>query len=192
MSLVAENVRVAVTGAVYAGPLSATLPTNEASAVTGFTGLGYVSDGGVTESRDRSSNQIRAWQNSAMVREVVTESSLSYSLTLIETTAANIGLFYGTSVSESGGKATVYVDPGSTGGRRRFVIDVIDGDSIIRTVLPDAEITEVGDQVYAAGEPIGFELTITAYSTTDDSGTYSAIKYYAGLPTDDSSSSSSS
>jgi hypothetical protein len=34
---------------------------------------------------------------------------------------------------------------------------------VIRTYIPAGEVTEVGDKVYASGEPVGYEITITAY-----------------------------
>ena len=49
MALVAENVRVAVTGAVMVGPTSAPAPTDADTPPTGFDDLGYISEDGVTE-----------------------------------------------------------------------------------------------------------------------------------------------
>lgn len=181
MSLDATNVRVAVTGAVYSASKTAAAPTTATSALgVDYKDLGYVSDGGVTETRDRSTNQIRAWQNSALVREPVTESSIRYSFTLIETKAETIEQYYGTAVAADG---SVKIDPGKTGGRRRYVLDVIDGDEVIRVFIPDGEVTEVGDQVYVNGDPIGYEITVTGYAVNDEDESYSAIKWYSSLDT---------
>ncbi|TPG05587.1 hypothetical protein [Curtobacterium flaccumfaciens] len=180
MSLEAENVRVAVTGAVYSAPKTATRPTSASSALTGYGDHGYIGDGGVTETRDRSTNQIRAWQNGALVREVVTESSMKYQFILLETKKENIELYYGSKVADNG---SIKINPSKTGGRRRFVIDVIDEDDLIRVDIPDGEITEVGDQVYVNGEPIGYEVTVTSYAITDGDESYSAIKWYGSLDT---------
>jgi hypothetical protein len=180
VSLKSENVRVAVTGAVYNAPKTATRPTSSTSALTGHTDLGYVGDGGVTETRDRSTNQIRAWQNGALVREVVTESSIKYQFILLETKKENIELYYGAKVAANG---SVKINPSKTGGRSMFVIDVIDDDEIIRIDIPDGEVTEVGDQVYVNGEAIGYEVTVTGYSITDGDETYSAVKWYGSLDT---------
>jgi hypothetical protein len=182
VSLEAENVRVAVTGAVYSAPKTATRPTSATSALTGYTDHGYIGDGGVTETRDRSTNQIRAWQNGALVREPVTESSIKYQFILLETKKENIELYYGAKVADNG---SVKINPSKTGGRRRFAVDVIDEDDLIRIDVPDGEITEVGDQVYVNGEAIGYEITVTGYSITDDATgeTYSAVKWYGSLDT---------
>jgi hypothetical protein len=183
VALNSENVRVAVTGAWYVGPTTATAPTSATSQLpVTMADLGYLSEDGLTETRDRSTNQIRAWQNSALVRENVTESSIQYTGTLIETKRETVEAYYGTAVAADG---SIKIDPGKTGGRKSYVVDVIDGDDLIRIWVPSGEVTEVGDQVYANGEPIGYEITVTGYSVTIDGETYSAVKWYSALDTTD-------
>lgn len=184
MALDSNLVRVAVTGAVSMASTGTAAPIDADTAWATGTDLGYVSEDGVTETRDRSSQQIRAWQNGDTVREVVTEATLTYAFTLLETKAETVELYYGNAVEADGSLAIV---PTKTGGRHSFVIDVVDGDEFIRTYIPSGEITEVGDQVYANGEPVGYEVTITAYPTseiTDASGANaSAKKWYSSLVT---------
>lgn len=186
MSQNATEVRVAVTGAVSVGPTSSTAPADADSPLTGFVDLGYVSEDGVTETRDRSTNKIKAWQNADNVREVVTEASLSYKFVLIQTNADTVGLFYGTTVDPVTG--SVKIVPSKTGGRKSFVVDVIDDDQFIRTYIPSGEITEVGDQVYQSGEAIGYEVTVTAYPSAAlldaDGNPASAEKFYSDLVVD--------
>lgn len=176
MALTAANVRVAVTGAVYTAPLGTAAPTAHDTALNvEFKDLGYVSEDGVTETRDRSIEQIRAWQNSDLVREVVTESSITYEMTLIETTADTVQLYYGDTVDDTDGQ--VDIATGTTGGPRMFVIDVLDGADKIRIYIPRGEVTEVGDQVYASGEAVGYPVTITAYPVSG----VAVTKWYSTL-----------
>jgi hypothetical protein len=175
MALTSANVRVAVTGAVSVGPTSAAAPTDADTALTGFADLGYVSEDGVTETRDRSTNKIKAWQNAATVREVITEASLQYKFALLETKAETVEAYYGAATAADGSVAIV---PAATGGTNSYVIDVVDGTDYIRTYIPIGEIIEVGDQVYASGEPVGYEVTITAYEAPAG---YSAKKFYSSL-----------
>lgn len=171
MALNASNVRVAVSGEVSVGLTSATAPTGTASALTGFTGLGYVSEDGVTETRDRSTDSITAWQNSAQVRTVVTESSLTFQFTMIETKEATVELFYGAVVTPAVSDGSFVVVPANTGGQQSFVIDVVDGAELIRIYIPNGEVTEVGDRVYNnSGDPIGYDVTVTAYPNATISG----------------------
>ncbi|WIB69800.1 hypothetical protein [Curtobacterium sp. MCBD17_026] len=181
MSLKSENVRVAVTGAVYIAPTTAARPTSATSALSvDHKDLGYVGDGGVTETRERSTNQIRAWQNGALVREPVTESSIRFSFILLETKKETIELYYGIKVAPDG---SVKIDPSKTGGRQALVLDIIDEDDLIRVDVPQGEVTEVGDQVYVNGEAIGYEITVTGYAITDGDESYSAVKWYSSLDT---------
>jgi hypothetical protein len=150
----------------------------------GFTDLGYVSEDGVTETRDRSTNTIKGWQNGAILREIVTEASVTYGLAMVETNADTVGLYYGTTVAADG---EVIIVPSSTGGRQSFVIDAEDGDDVIRAYVPNGEVVEVGEQVYQNGEAIGYEVTIRAYPDASipdaDGNDGSVVKWYSTLDT---------
>lgn len=156
-------VRVAVTGAVSVGATSATAPTGTASALTGFTDLGLVGEDGVTEARGRSTNSIKAWQNGATARTVVTDGELTYHFVMLETKKETVETYYGSDVTEAASEGDFVIIPTSTGGRKSFVIDVVDGDELERVYIPQGEVTDVGDKVYANGSAIGYEVTITAY-----------------------------
>ena len=183
MALDSSNVRVAVTGAVYVGPTSATPPTDADSPLTGFDDLGYVHEDGITEARERSTEQLRAWQNADVLREVITEASIAYTFRLVETKKEVVELYYGTTVDPSDG--SVRIVPSKTGGRRSMVIDIVDGTEFIRIYLPAAEVTEVGETVYAGGEAIGYEVTVTGYPSPDllddDGQPASAQKFHSSL-----------
>jgi hypothetical protein len=164
MALDSDNVRVAVSGAVYVAPTGTTAPTTSGSTLdAAFVDLGYVSQDGVTESIDRSTTQIRAWQNGSLVREVTQEGTYSVSMTFIETNEAVLELYYGTA-NDAGEFA---IDPTSTGGRKSFVVDVVDGDAVERIYIPAGEITALGERTLASGEAVGYEVTITAYADAD-------------------------
>lgn len=163
MALSADNVNVAVTGKVYVAPTSATAPTGSDSTLTGFTELGYVSADGITVTHDRSTSQIRAWQNSDLVREVTTEATTTYALMLLESNEDVIETYFGATIT--GGK--VQVNPSATGGRKSWVIDVVDGADVIRHYIPTGEVTSVEAQTFANGEAIGYGITITAYVAND-------------------------
>lgn len=163
MALTSGNVGVAVTGAVLVGALAATAPTGTGGATTGFTDLGYVGEDGVTETRDRSTDDIKAWQNGDTVRTLITDSSLRYNFQLIETTEATVEAAYGTTVTTGATEGNYVIVPSNTGGRKSWIIDVVDGAELKRIYVPQGEVTEVGDTVYANGEAIGYEVTLSTY-----------------------------
>lgn len=172
----ASNVRVGTSGAIYVGPTSATAPTSATSNLVGFTDYGWIHSDGVTATIDKSTNQIRAWQDSSLLREIVTEATATFQFVLLETSREAVELYYGSPVDVTDG--SVEVNPAATGGRKSFVIDVIDGDSAVRTYVPSGEVLSVGDQVYQNGEPIGYDVTLTAYVGADG---YSFKKFYSAL-----------
>ncbi len=162
MALTADNVVVGITGKVYVGATTATAPTSSTATLTGFTELGYVSSDGVSFSTDRSTNQIRAWQNADLVRESVTEGTVTYGFTLLETTQEVLEAYFGGSLV--GGK--IELVPTQTGGRKSFVIDVVDGAKAIRHYVPSGEILSVEAQSIQNGEAISYGVTVTAYAAS--------------------------
>lgn len=173
------EVRVAVDGVVSSGLTTAVAPTDATTALPAdFVDLGYVSEDGVTETNSQTVEKIKAWQKSAVVRSSVTEGETTFQLTLIQTNADTLAEYYGADVAADG---SIVVDPTRERPHRSYVIDVIDGDELIRTYVPDGQVTEVGDQVYQAGAPIGYEITITAYDNATLGGV--AKKWYASLDT---------
>jgi len=161
MALTADNVVVGVTGKVYSGPTTSTAPTSSTSTLTGFTELGYVSTDGVSFTVDKSTNQIRAWQNADLVRESITEGTVTYAFTLLETTEETIALYFGSAVVD--GK--VVLNPVNTGGRKSFVIDVVDGAKAIRHYVPSGEVLSVEAQTIQNGEAVAYGVTVTAYAS---------------------------
>lgn len=164
MALDSDNVRVAVSGAVYVAPTGTSAPTTSSSTLdAAFVDLGYVSADGITENIDRTTNQIRAWQDGSLVREVTSEGTYSVDLTFIETKEDVLELYYG--ATNASGQFDI--DPASSGGRKSFVIDVVDGTAVERVYIPAGEITALGTRTLASGEAVGYQVTITAYADAD-------------------------
>ena len=66
-----------------------------------------------------------------------------------------------------------------------YVYEVaLTGNRVKRIVVPNAQITEVGDVTYVDGEPIGYEVTVSAYP--DASGN-TAYEYIATVGSNESS-----
>ena len=165
MTLNAANVRIGITGELYSAPTGTTRPTTSISALNAaYVGLGYVSEDGVTEEPDDNVERIVAWQGATVVRTNHTESSATLQCTLIETKGKVLELYHkgSTVAAVSSGQWKIDVKAPTT-DRRQFVLDVIDGSKHIRFDVPDGEVTERGAIVYANGEAVGYEVTITTY-----------------------------
>ena len=169
----AENVLVAVTGSVYVGATSDTLPTNSTSSPhANFKDLGYLSEDGFTEATDVDSDEIVAWQNGTVVRRTITSQAKTFEFTLIETKEAVLEFVRpGSTLGGTSGAYSMEVKA-VTAARRALIFDILDGDVHLRKVVPNAEITDFGDIEYQNGEPIGYPVTITAYPDDTDTVMY--------------------
>lgn len=182
MALNSSNVRVGVTGTVSRGLTTAVLPTLTTGTLTGFTDLGFLTTDGVTEKRDQSSEKIKAWQGGANVRTVITEGSLTYKFTMLETSKVTVETSYQSTVTSAAAEGSISIFPTAQAGRFAWIIDVIDGTELLRIVIAEGEVTEVGETKYAGTEAIAREVTITAYPSTKLAGA-SAIVYATALKT---------
>lgn len=171
---VAENVRVGVTGTVNMGTSGATLPTTTVAALTNFTDVGYISEDGVTQAINADVNDIKAWQNGDTVRKVQTSHDLTYHFVMLETNTETLEAYYGPD-NLAGGVVEI---TGDQLPRLPWVLDVIDGDEVVRIVIPDGQITERGDVAFKNDDATGYEVTLTAYP--DDNGV-KAYQYHASL-----------
>jgi len=165
MALTTSEVRVAVSGEISVAPTGTAAPVDATTALNAaFLGMGYVSEDGITETYDLSVDDLTAWQNAKIVRSVITGAKVSYQFTLIQTNKNTIEFGKATTVTQTVPMGTYTIDPAATGGRKAFVFHIIDGVNLKRIYVAEGEITERGDTVYASGEPIGQEITITCYT----------------------------
>jgi hypothetical protein len=168
MSNTAGNVRVGVTGSVYYAATTQALPASLTATTTGFTDLGYIGEDGITESQSTDTNEIKAWQNGDICRRVQTSHELTYQFTLLETSAAVETLFYGDTFT-AGTPGHITADEPVHKG---FVLDVVDGTKKRRICIPDGQITERGEVVYAASDPQSYQVTITCYADVSGNKAY--------------------
>lgn len=162
----ASNVRVAVTGAVYVGATGTTLPDDATTPVgPSLDDVGYISEEGVTESHDADTQDVIAWQNGDNVRTLQTSHNVTFNFSMIETSEVTMRTFYGNFDGDSE-NGEVHIT-GQQLGNQSWVISVLDGDHVIRIVIPDGQITERGDVEYTGQDATGREITVTAYPDED-------------------------
>lgn len=179
-NLVSNEVDVAVTGAVAFSDAGETPPTDAETPLAGnWRDVGYLSADGVVEARERSTNNIVSWQNSEIVRVVTTEASITVQFTMIQTNLASLALFYGAEVDPVDG--SVEIVPRESGGRRSVVVDYVDGEKFVRLYLPEAEVTAVEGPTLAAGDAVGYGVTLTGYPAEVGESNYSAKKWFSDL-----------
>lgn len=163
MPLDSSLVRVATTGRIYAGLTGdPALPTDATTAPgAGFTDLGYAGEDGVTQTISADTTQIRAWQNGDTVRTVQTTHDVTYQFTFLETNPAVLEAYYG---NYNAGTVEIRSD---VLPRMPWVVDVVDGDELVRIAVPSAQITERGDITFTNGDAIAYPVTLTAYPVAE-------------------------
>ena len=169
------------TGGILSGPLGTPLPTDASTAPdAAIAGVGYISDDGVSESMNRETDKIKAWGGD-VVKIVQSEHSVTYQYTMIEAARAEVNReVYGepnvtatVATTTHGNLLAIKVTAEQLPHRVR-VIEIKDGDARVRIVLPDSQITEVGDITYQDAAIIAYPVTVEAFP---DASGVKAYKY---------------
>lgn len=167
MALDSDQILVAGGGKVLVAPVGSTAPTDTTTAWdAAFKDLGYTSDDGVVLRPNLSVQDINAWQSFEPVRRVVTGRGMTIAFTLLQMTrealliAFNGGSFTGTT--------TVTYAPGTAGNiyERMLGVEAVDGDKIVRLIVPRVEISDVGDIPFTKTGPANIPLTLAMLGTS--------------------------
>ena len=173
----------AVTGAIKHAPLGTSLPelsditVEEVDLDTAFTGNEYVSEDGLTLAPSISTTDIKDWSG-ATVRKVLESFDGTLSWTMISTNAGSLGIAFGTenieteeATSEHGAQVQVALGA-RLPERQSFVFLMKDGDARIVVVVPDGQVTEVGEVTFASNAAIGWQVTLSCYPDEDGNSIY--------------------
>lgn len=166
-----------VGGAISVGDTTLTMPTDATTALpAGFDNLGYVSEDGVTQGITRDSEQIKAWGGDTVMTSQ-TDFAETFQFTLIEAlnTAVRKTVFGDDNVTGDLQSGIVTKVNSAELPAKAYVIEQIYNGAVSRTVIPYAKVTEIGDIVYSDGEPIGYEITITALPDTAGNTSYEYV-----------------
>lgn len=168
-----------ITGAVFYDPTgSADLPTDATTALdTDFVCCGYVSQDGVTNTPTKTSTDIKAWGGDTVLSDQ-TDYSDKFKMKLIEVLNGNVlKAVYGSSNVSGSLSAGMTVTANSEQlSERPWVIEMVLRGAVKRISIPLGKITEIGDIAYKDGEPIGYEITITAAADASGNTHYEYIK----------------
>ena len=187
MANTASNVSVGkpmTGGAVYVAPLGTTLPTSATTALgAGFEALGYISDEGVVNSLERTTENIKAWGGDTVLSPQ-TEKVDTWAMTFIESLNATVleQVFGSENVSGTLGTGLTVKANSKELDHSVWVIDMLmTGGYKKRVVIPNGQITATGNVTYADNSAVGYNATITAFpgGFTDDDDTHK--EYIAAL-----------
>lgn len=161
-------------GAIFVAPIGSTLPTDATTALdAAFVGLGYVSEDGLTQSITRDSEAIKAWGGDT-VMTTQTDFAETFSFKLIEALSVDVKkvIFGDSNVTGNLTNGITTITNSKELPAKVFVIEMVQNSAIVRKVIPNGKITELGDIVYSDGEAVGYEPTITALPDASGNASY--------------------
>lgn len=166
-----------VGGAVSIAPTSATLPTNATATLTGFTNLGYISEDGMTQTIERTSENIKAWGGDPVLA-VQTDYIETYQFTMIETLNVDVrkATFGDDNVTGTLAEGITTIGNSKELAEKAWVIDMIQRGAVERKVIPCGKVTEVGEITYSDSEVIGYQVTVTAFPDASGNCSYTYTK----------------
>lgn len=187
MSNTAANIlagKPLASGGVAVAPVGSTAPTDASTELdAAFIKSGYIGEGGLTETTDRTTEKVKAWGGDT-VKVLQTDFAVTYSFTFLESLNAEVlKAVYGDAnvvTTEADGSTTfntthdVKVN-GDELPHKAYVFEVKDGDAKVRIHVPDGQITDVGEVTYSDSDVIAYTVTVEAFR--DPSLGANAVKY---------------
>ena len=171
------------TGAIKHAPVGTTLPTLASIKNTGvtldeaFTGDEYVSDSGLALSPSMSTTNIKDWSGT-VVRKLLEEFDGTLSWTMISTNAGSLGVAFG---SENIQTEAATIEHGNQVSaalgahlpeEQSWVFLMKDGDARVVVVVPDGQITELGEVTFASNAAVGWNVTLSCYPDANGNSIY--------------------
>lgn len=171
------------TGAIKHAPLGTTLPSLSDISVSGvtlnqaFVGDEYVSEDGLTLAPSISTTDIKEWGGST-VRKVLESFDGTLSWTMISTNQSALGVAFGASYVTHNAAATTHgaQDMVALGAHlpepQSWVFLMKDGNARIVILVPNGQVTEVGEVTFAANAAVGWNVTLACYPDADGESIY--------------------
>ena len=177
-------------GAVYRAALGTTLPTDATTALAAaFEEMGFISDDGVVNSNNPSTNKILSWGGQTVL-VVTTEKPDTFQLTFLESLNANVlETVYGEdNVTTGTGTISVKANAAALDDYVYVIEMALKGGAKKRIVIPDGQLSALGDIVYKDDSAIGYGVTLTCMPDSSDNTHYEYIKAVSSSGTTTSSS----
>lgn len=168
-----------VTGGAFRAIVGTALPTNSSTALAvGFKGLGYVGEDGVKFNPARSTDKKKAWGGD-IVKVTQNEYSETWTATFIEYRNAEVQkMAFGdanvtvTAATVSSGTLMAVKHNGDVLPRSVYAFEMLEGTGATRVVLPNAQVTEIGEISYQDDELIAYPVTFEAFEDATGNNSY--------------------
>lgn len=155
-----------IAGGVWVAPKGTSAPTDSTTALaSAFKCLGYINEDGVTVSTTRESDDVRDWGG-----DVILNPQTEYTDTLTFTAVEGVNedvlkLVYGADnvTGDLATGLTVNVNSKELDEWVVVIETLLRDGGTHRDVYPIAKPTEIGEVTYNRSDPVGYEITMTAY-----------------------------
>lgn len=148
------------------GATTATVPTNATGPLNTFKDAGYCSTSGLTVANATSTNVIQAYGTTAPVRVLTTSEVQTFKVTFMESSTTAIEVYHRKAINSITPSTSAFtVDDIANTPRQLYsaVFDMVDGTNHLRIYVPQCEVTDKDDLPIAAGVPVTYGVTLTAY-----------------------------
>lgn len=163
----------AVTGALLRAPLGTTMPVSARTAPpVAFIDQGFIGEDGFTQSESRDTDKKKAF-GGTVVKILQTDYSVTIQFAFLESINAEVlKSIYGednveVGTTEDANEIVVHKNKLQS-PHAAWLIDVFDGDALIRTAIADGQITEVDDIQKVHSDTIMYTVTMECFE--DENG----------------------
>ena len=162
---------------LWIGAKDTTAPSGEANPGGSWISVGYISDDETpTVSQDISTEDITAWQTQGVLRRVLNSRFFSLAFTMIEVNKTAMGLWFDqTTPSETEGDFSITLSSTGAQNERAALLQIQDGDQMLRFWFPRAVLTEAGDVSFEKGTPTGYPVKLTALDVNGSPGVFERV-----------------
>jgi hypothetical protein len=168
------NGKPVAAGGVAVGPLGTPLPETATSELDeALIRAGYISEGGVTKSESRDTNELKDW-GGITVKKSTTGFAVTLAFQFLEyLNPVGARAVYGdaavkvTEATAEHGEQMVVKVSGQEAPHLSWCFDMADGDAHLKVNVPDGQITETGDTPYSNSDGAVRDVTLSAYPDED-------------------------
>lgn len=144
------------------------LPTDATTALdASFQNAGYISEDGLTNATDISSDSITAWGGTVVIQTDGTKTE-TFQLSFIEGKLATLQAIYGKgNVTQSASGEITVRKNNSPQPNLVLVFEIaLTGNKVKRIVVPNAKLSDLGDVTYTDSDAIAYDGTYTALASS--------------------------